>query len=271
MVALSVNINKVAWLRNSRDGDSPSPLAAMVEIIAAGADGITIHPRPDERHITTRDAVAIAAEWQAHKKNNIEFNIEGFPDDQYLSLIEQLQPSQATLVPDAPAQKTSDHGYFLSDKMAAMTATIKKIKSFGPIRVSLFVDADHGEADAAEIKAARDVGADRVELYTGPFAHAYAQANAVAQIYGAGDKPADKSASMAVEKMLANYVAAYQTALDCGLAVNAGHDLNLQNLPLFIKHLPNLAEVSIGHALIADALWFGFRATIKKYRQALQP
>ena len=250
MVALSVNINKVAWLRNSRDGDRPSPLAAMVEIISAGADGITIHPRPDERHITTGDAMAIGAAWQDYKQKNIEFNIEGFPDARYLSLLEKLQPSQATLVPDAPSQKTSDHGYRLIDQMAAMTTTIKKIKSFGAIRVALFVDA-HGDHDGDEMKRARDVGADRVELYTGPYAYHF-----------------DKGTA---GNILRNYITSYKVAVASGLGVNAGHDLNLQNLPLFIKNLPHLAEVSIGHALIADALWFGFRDTIKKYRQALQP
>ena len=253
MVALSVNINKVAWLRNSRDGTTPSPVAAMVEIISAGADGITIHPRPDERHITTSDTMAIADEWQRHKKNNIECNIEGFPDDRYLSLIEKLQPSQATLVPDAPSQKTSDHGYRLAGIMADMTATIKTIKSFGNIRVSLFVDGA-SDQDADNIKRAAEVGADRVELYTGPYAHQFS-----------------KGGEAETNSMIKNYVAACDMAVACNLGVNAGHDLNLQNLPRLVKTLPRLDEVSIGHALVADALWFGFRDTIKKYRQALQP
>lgn len=253
MVALSVNINKVAWLRNSRDGDIPSPVAAMREIIAAGANGITIHPRPDERHITHADSLAIAQEWQAHK--NIELNIEGFPDERYIKLLEHIKPSQATLVPDSPCQKTSDHGYRLADKISMMTDIVSKIKSLGNIRVSIFVDAA-APADQDEIKRARDVGADRVELYTGPYAAAFATNND-------NDSPAAAG-------ILKNYVAACQTAIDCHLGVNAGHDLNLHNLPYFVKNLPRLDEVSIGHALIADALWFGFRKTVEKYQQALR-
>ncbi|MGI9461663.1 MAG: pyridoxine 5'-phosphate synthase [Alphaproteobacteria bacterium] len=244
MVALSVNINKVAWLRNSRDGDIPSPIAAMKEIIASGADGITIHPRPDERHITHADTLSIANEWRQTK--NIELNIEGFPDDRWLALLENIKPNQATLVPDSPTQKTSDHGYRLAHQMTAMTQLVKKIKSFAGIRVAIFIDGD-GNGD--EIKRVRDIGADRVEFYTGPYAHAFAKKK--------GDA------------ILQNYVANSQTAINCHLGINAGHDLNLNNLPDLVRALPQLDEVSIGHALIADALWFGFNHTIKKYQNAI--
>ncbi|MCX8516339.1 MAG: pyridoxine 5'-phosphate synthase [Alphaproteobacteria bacterium] len=261
MTALSVNVNKVAWLRNSRDGSVPSVLAAVEEIIAAGADGITVHPRPDERHITRRDSFDIADIWlKKYKDRGIEYNIEGYPDDRYCDLLRQIKPSQATLVPDAPRQKTSDHGYQLADKMADMTQIIKKIKSYGPIRVSLFVDPD-----PAEIERVKQVGADRIELYTGPYAMAVAGMLAE----GRRLEGLERQEGLEGSEVLRAYVTAAARAVNLGLGINAGHDLNLDNLPPLLASLPRCDEVSIGHALVADSLWWGFRETIRRYRVAL--
>lgn len=242
--SLSVNLNKVALLRNQRDVGYPDVLEAARTVIAAGAHGITVHPRPDERHIRRRDVTQLARLLETEAPAGIEFNIEGNPFPDFLELVGRVRPDQATLVPDAPEASTSDAGWNLAREAGRLAPIIRDLKAQG-IRVSLFVDAD---TDA--VLRARDIGADRVELYTGPYAHAF----------GGPDQAA----------VLARYVAAAEAARDCGLGLNAGHDLTRANLPTLRRAMPWLAEVSIGHALIADALWLGLDATVRAYLAALR-
>ncbi len=246
--ALSVNLNKVALLRNARPLDVPSVVRAAVACLAAGADGITVHPRPDERHIRAAD-VGELAELLRHDWPGAEFNVEGNPLHNLMDHVRAVRPAQATFVPDAVGQSTSDHGWDLAADAAQLAPLIAECRALG-VRVSLFVDAD---ADA--MPRARDVGADRVELYTEPFARAHGtprQADAIAR-----------------------YAAAARAAQAAGLGVNAGHDLNRANLADFLRGVPGVREVSIGHALVADALDLGWAATIAAYRRclhdALQP
>lgn len=254
MIALSVNLNKVASLRNTRGGTIPDVLQAARTVLAAGADGITVHPRPDQRHITPADVHALAAllrdEWPG-----IEFNIEGNPvpgprANGYPgldALIEAARPAQATLVPDGDNQLTSDHGWDLLGDNGPLIERIRRYQAQGA-RVSLFMDTDLGA-----IERARAVGADRIELYTGPFADAVAR-------HGVASPEAKSSFDA--------YAKAARFARDIGLGVNAGHDLNLENLPL-LATIDAIVEVSIGHALIADALYLGLVPTIKAYLRAL--
>lgn len=254
MIALSVNLNKIASLRNARGGDVPDVLQAARTVLHAGADGITVHPRPDQRHITPADVHALAALLRADWPG-VEFNIEGNPAPGPRAngypgmdaLIETIRPAQATLVPDGDQQLTSDHGWDLLGDNGPLRERIQRYKSSGA-RVSLFMDTD-----LAAIDRAREVGADRIELYTGPFADAVAR-------HG--------PASAKARSSLANYAIAARHARDIGLGVNAGHDLNLINLPL-LATIDAVMEVSIGHALIADALYLGLEATIAAYLQAL--
>ena len=230
---LSVNINKVALLRNSRGGNIPDVIKFAMDCEKFGADGITVHPRPDERHITKTDAL------QLSKVVTTEYNIEGFPDQRYLQIIQQARPTQATLVPDPPNVLTSNQGWNIIENFNFLQKIIAKIKSWG-IRVSIFV-----ETDIEQIKAAKDVGTDRIELYTGPYAHEFHK---------------DKY------KAIKPYIKAAETAKTLGLGINAGHDLNLHNLHFLIQNIPYIKEVSIGHALIADALYLGIKETIKQYK-----
>ena len=256
MTALSVNLNKIAWLRNAREGSRPSVLDAARTIIAAGARGITVHPRPDQRHIRPDDVHALA-QMLASDYPHIEFNIEGNPtagprDNGYPGfdhLIESARPHQATLVPDGDAQLTSDHGWDLSDpdEAARVAETIARYQGWGA-RVSLFMDPVEDQ-----IGRAKDCGADRIELYTGPYAH-------VVEHHGL-DHP-DARASRQ------SYLDATRYAAKLGLGVNAGHDLNLDNLAAFIA-IGGIDEVSIGHALTADALEFGLSASVRKYLDAI--
>lgn len=254
MAALSVNLNKVALLRNAREGDAPSLLEAAAAVIEAGADGITVHPRPDQRHIRPSDVRALAQFLKAHP--GVEFNIEGNPfagprDNGYPGfdrLIEQAEPQQATLVPDSDHQFTSDHGFDLSGDNAKLAEKIERYRRQGA-RVSLFMDPA-----PEQIALAQRIGADRVELYTGPFADAVAQ-------FGADDARSRAA--------LAACQAAARRAAELGLGVNAGHDLDLDNLPL-LRNIREVAEVSIGHALIARALHRGLAATVQAFKQALQ-
>ena len=255
LTALSVNVNKVAWLRNARGGERPSVVGAAQTVIDAGARGITVHPRPDQRHIRPADVAAIAALLKRHA--NVEFNIEGNPDagprDGYPGferLVEAAKPAQATLVPDAEHQLTSDHGWDLTDAGAAarVSAFAAKCRAWG-IRVSLFLDPN-----LRQVALAKQCGVDRVELYTGPYAE-------LAERCGL-DHPDTR-------RTLATYRAAIDAAKAAGLGVNAGHDLNLANLPAFIA-LGDIAEVSIGHALIADALCLGLRPAVGAYLAALK-
>lgn len=239
MTALSVNLNKVALIRNSRQSGIPSVIRAAELCIAAGADGITVHPRPDERHIRRSDVRELKP------MLTVEFNIEGNPlEPVFLDLVREVRPTQCTLVPDSREQSTSDHGWAVAAMAHVLEPIVGDLHAHG-IRVSLFVDAD-----PTVMAAAKAIGADRVELYTGPYAEEFV----------AGQR----------ETALARYAAAAQAALDVGLEVNAGHDLSLDNLGPFLQHVPGVAEVSIGHALIADALELGLPETVRRYKAICQ-
>lgn len=251
MTRLSVNLNKIAVLRNSRGGNRPDPLAAARVVLAAGAAGLTVHPRPDQRHIRPADVLALAALLDQHRSQPgappLEFNIEGNPfapatAEGYpglLALAEAVRPEQLTLVPDNDQQLTSDHGFDLGRDGGRLQPLIVRARALG-IRVSLFMDAD-----STHIERAAALGAERIELYTGPYAEAFAR----------GDYRAE----------LDRCVAAAARAAAVGLAVNAGHDLDQANLPPLLAAIPSLAEVSIGHALIDDALYAGLDATVRRY------
>ena len=235
MTKLSVNVNKIALLRNQRDLNIPDVLACSQTIINAGAHGITVHPRPDERHIRYADAYALA------EMLTVEYNIEGNPfTGKYMQVIRDIKPDQATLVPDEPAAETSDHGWNLTSPPSGLAEIIDEIKSLGT-RVSLFMDPD-----PHQIELAAQLNADRVELYTEPYAKAFATGTDL-------------------EKSIQTYAAAAEKAQSLGMGVNAGHDLNLKNLKTFCQAVPNVKEVSIGHALIADALEMGLAQTVKHY------
>ena len=245
---LSVNLNKVALLRNTRTVGVPDVLHAARIALAAGAQGITVHPRPDARHIRrqdVRDLAKLLAEG-AGKAPQAEFNIEGNPFQGLVEIVQEVRPQQCTLVPDEESQATSDHGWDLAKDGAALKAIIPTLRATGA-RISLFMDPVP-EAMAA----ARTLGADRVELYTEPYARAFASGDA-----------------RALEESLERYATAARAALDAGLGVNAGHDLNLPNLPPFLARVPGVLEVSIGHALIADALEFGLADTVRRYLRAV--
>ncbi|MBU0589606.1 MAG: pyridoxine 5'-phosphate synthase [Gammaproteobacteria bacterium] len=235
--ALSVNLNKVALVRNTRHLDIPSVTRAATLCLQAGAHGITVHPRPDERHIRSQDVHELAALLKAWPDR--EFNIEGNPFHNLMDFVRELRPQQCTFVPDSEGQFTSDHGWNLAVDAERVRPLIAEAKALG-VRVSLFMDAEPGV-----MAAAKAVGADRVELYTEPYAAAWGQPGQAEQ--------------------LARFARAAQAALDVGLGVNAGHDLSRDNLSTFLKQVPGVQEVSIGHALIADALELGYSATIKDY------
>lgn len=237
MTKLSVNINKVATLRNARGGNNPDVVRVALDCEKFGAQGITVHPRPDERHIRHQDV------FDLRPRLSTEFNIEGNPSDDFCSLVLKAKPDQVTLVPDAPDQLTSNHGWNTIKHEAFLRDVVGRFKAAG-IRVSIFIDAQPVLADYA-----KKVGADRVELYTEPYAANYA-ANR--------------------EEAIAPFV---QTAIHCreiGLGLNAGHDLSLQNLAYFHQQMPWVDEVSIGHALICDALYLGLRETISEYLACLK-
>ncbi len=256
MIALSVNLNKIALLRNSREGNNPCVLDFARRVLEAGARGITVHPRPDQRHIRPSDVYELA-ELLAQEYPGIEFNIEGNPlagprDNGYPgfdALIQATRPAQATLVPDSDNQLTSDHGWDLSGDISQVSSIISNCQASGA-RVSLFIDPNMNQ-----IVRARDTGADRIELYTGPFAEVVRQ-------HGLASDAARRSLEM--------YQAAARKAHELGLGVNAGHDLDLVNLPLF-REIGELAEVSIGHALITDALIYGMADAVTRYLTALTP
>lgn len=243
MTALSVNLNKVATLRNTRHHDAPSVLKAARIVLEAGAAGVTVHPRPDARHIRERDVFDLSALLKEPAWAGREFNVEGYPDDRFLELIERVRPDQVTLVPDAPEQSTSDHGWDLPADAAMLTPIVARLKKMG-CRVSLFADPV-----ASVIEGAKAVGADRVELYTGPYHDAFG-----------GPKQSE---------VIAVFVAASQRARDIGLGLNAGHDLTLDNLPTLARAIPWIDEVSIGHHLIGDALWMGLGAAVTAYKACL--
>jgi len=237
---LSVNVNKVATLRNTRPHIGiPSVVRASTLCLDSGAHGITVHPRPDRRHVTPDDVHGIAELLKRYP--HAEYNIEGNPFHGYMDLVRAVRPAQCTLVPDEPGAFTSDHGWDLARDADRVRPVVEQLKALG-CRVSLFMDPD-----SAQVRRAAEVGADRVELYTEPYASAFAR----------GDTRAAEP-----------YAEAARAAADAGLGVNAGHDLNLNNLPHFVSRVPNVLEVSIGHALVADALEFGLPETVRKYLAA---
>lgn len=250
---LSVNLNKVALIRNSRETTIPSLVKAAETCIEAGAQGITVHPRPDMRHIRPTDVYDLAELLSEPRFQHIEFNIEGNPyagaeDNGYpgfLSLVRKVNPAQCTLVPDDPNQLTSDHGWDLQreqDSKSGLTSIISELKDLN-IRVSLFMDPD-----SEQISLAPAIGADRIELYTGPYA--------------------DTFGTHAQDEVFQQFLEASQLAQALGLGLNAGHDLNLDNLADFCR-VEGLLEVSIGHAIITDAIWKGLEKTVSQYRQLL--
>ena len=238
MTRLSVNINKIATLRNARGGNLPDVLKAAVDCERYGAQGITVHPRPDERHIRFQDARNLKP------VVTTEFNIEGNPAPEFIKLVLEIVPAQVTLVPDDPGQLTSDHGWDTVKHKEKLREIIAGFHEAG-IRTSIFVDAD-----PEMVKHAKDTGTDRIELYTESYAREF---------------PADR------EKAIRPFVEAANIAQKVGLGLNAGHDLNLENLRYFAQNIPGLLEVSIGHALICDALYLGLENTIQLYRRQLRP
>lgn len=240
--ALSVNLNKVALVRNTRHLGIPSVARAATVCLQAGAQGITVHPRPDERHIRAGDVRELAQLLKAWPE--VEFNIEGNPFHNLMDFVRELRPHQCTFVPDSEGQFTSDHGWDLRADAGRVAPLIAEAKALG-VRVSLFMDAD-----PAAMPAVKAVGADRVELYTEPYAAAWGTAGAQAQIQ--------------------QFAAAARAAQAAGLGVNAGHDLNRDNLAPFLAAVPGVLEVSIGHALISDALELGYAETVRQYLAAIE-
>jgi pyridoxine 5-phosphate synthase len=239
MTHLSVNVNKIATLRNARGGNNPDVIKVALDCEKFGADGITVHPRPDERHITYKDVHDLK------KVLTTEFNIEGNPtEEKFVKLVLETKPHQVTLVPDAEGQLTSDHGWDTVNNQDYLIKTIALFKSAG-IRVSIFVDPV-----AVMVEAAATTGTDRIELYTESYATAFAKGNK--------------------EKAIVPYTEAAILAHKLGLGINAGHDLDLQNLSYFKNAVPHLNEVSIGHALVCDSLYLGLHNTIQLYKRQLQ-
>jgi pyridoxine 5-phosphate synthase len=234
MTRLSVNINKIATLRNARGGQIPNVVKAAIDCQNFGAEGITVHPRPDERHITYQDVIDLKPVVKT------EFNIEGYPDERFMKLVELIKPAQATLVPDAPGVITSNSGWDTITHQEFLKGIIRKLHDFG-IRTSIFIDTD-----IKNIEFAAKTGTDRIELYTEPYAANY---------------PINKEA--AIEP----FTKAAEVAQKVGLGLNAGHDLSLENLKYFSENMPDLLEVSIGHALISDALYYGLQNTIMMYKR----
>ncbi len=238
MTNLSVNINKIATLRNARGGNNPNVLQVALDCEQFGADGITVHPRPDERHIRYNDVVNLKPILST------EFNIEGYPQNSFIDLVCRVHPTQVTLVPDKPGQITSNAGWDTKENFDFLTDVVCHFNENG-IRSSIFVGTD-----PEMIEYAAKIGSDRIELYTEPYATAY-----------------KSNPQAAVEP----FVKAAQVARQCGMGVNAGHDLSLENLRFLIQNIPWIDEVSIGHALICDALYLGLQETIKQYKDCLRP
>lgn len=236
-VKLSVNINKLATLRNARGGNNPNIIQAAIDIESFGAEGITVHPRPDERHIRYADVMALKSVIKT------EFNIEGYPDEQFLQLIEKVKPEQVTLVPDAPEVLTSNNGWDTAKHQEMLTQIVNRLHKLG-CRVSLFLNPD-----PSMVASAKQCGADRIELYTEAYASGFS---------------ANKEAA------IANYISTAEAANKLGLGINAGHDLDLNNLAYFAKNIPNLLEVSIGHALICDSIYLGLQNTVQMYKRCLK-
>ena len=236
MTNLSVNINKIATLRNARGGNMPNVVQAAIDCQRFGADGITIHPRPDERHITNRDV------YEIKEVINTEFNIEGYPSEKFVKMVLDVKPEQVTLVPDAIDVITSNNGWNTIENQTFLTEIIGEFKN-NNIRTSIFVNPQ-GEM----VEGAKKCGSDRVELYTESYANVF---------------EIDRS------QAIKSYIKAAKIAKKCSIEVNAGHDLNLQNLSFFVKTITNVSEVSIGHALISDAIYLGLENTIQMYKRLL--
>ena len=237
MTKLSININKIATLRNARGGNIPNVVQFAIDCERFGADGITVHPRPDERHITLQDV------YDLKKVVTTEFNIEGYPDARFMEMIKTIKPAQATLVPDPPHVITSNTGWDVINNMQELKEIIATIKSNG-VRVSIFLNPE-----LPQVEAAAASGTDRIEFYTGPYAEEYIS---------------DRN------KAISDYISAAKLAHKLGLGINAGHDLSLTNLKFFKQNIPQLAEVSIGHALISDALYYGIENALQLYKRQLQ-
>lgn len=237
MTKLSVNINKIATIRNARGGNVPSVVQVAIDCERFGAEGITVHPRPDERHITLQDV---------HDLKEVvttEFNIEGYPDDRYLNIIQEIRPAQATLVPDPPNVLTSNAGWDTKKHKDLLQDLVAQFREIG-VRSSIFVDTNLQNIEYAAL-----TGVDRIELYTGPFAEEFTANPSI---------------------VIAKYVSAANAANELGIGVNAGHDLSLENLRYFKEQIPFLLEVSIGHALISDAIYLGLENTIQRYKYLLR-
>jgi pyridoxine 5-phosphate synthase len=242
VIRLSVNLNKIAVLRNSRGGAIPNVLKAARTCIAAGCHGITVHPRPDARHITRQDVLDLSRMLTAEFKR-IEFNVEGYPNPEFIELVSMVKPTQCTLVPDPPGILTSNAGWQLANDHEWLRPVLKRLADEG-IRTSLFV-----EPDVMIIERSRELGAARIELFTGPYAAAFG--------------------TPAADRVLGAHRDAARLARKLGLGVNAGHDLDLQNIPRYASAVKGLQETSIGHALIADALYLGLTRSVKAYIKAL--
>ncbi len=236
MTVLSVNVNKIALLRNSRGREFPCVVGFSEQLIALGVKGITVHPRPDERHITRRDVYALSE--MLKEKSQVEFNIEGYPSEDFMKMVLEVCPDQCTLVPDSPEQLTSDHGWNIPPNQSVLQQVLSELRNSG-IRSSLFLDPDSEMVDHVQ-----GVAADRIELYTEDFASHYAGPER--------------------ESVFECYRAAAQRADQLGIGINAGHDLDLQNLAKFLQ-IPNILEVSIGHALIVESLQLGVSQVIERY------
>ena len=236
MTNLSVNINKIATLRNARGGNMPNVVQAAIDCQRFGADGITIHPRPDERHITNRDV------YEIKEVINTEFNIEGYPSEKFVKMVLDVKPEQVTLVPDAIDVITSNNGWNTIENQTFLTEIIREFKN-NNIRTSIFVNPE-GEM----VEGAKKCGSDRIELYTESYANMF---------------EIDRS------QAIKSFINAAEIANKCNLEINAGHDLNLQNLSFFVKTIANVSEVSIGHALISDAIYLGLENTIQMYKRLL--
>ena len=237
MTRLSVNINKIATLRNARGGNRPDVLKFALDCESFGADGITVHPRPDERHIRRSDVLALRPRLQT------ELNIEGYPSDEFMELVLSVRPDQVTLVPDSPDQLTSNHGWDVKESFSFLSRVVDRLQTAG-IRTSIFINAEK-----EQVLCAAKTGTDRIELYTEPYASSYAHGR---------------------EKAIAPFIEAARQARTCGIGLNAGHDLSLQNLRYFHEQLPWIDEVSIGHQLVCDTLYLGIAETIKQYKLCLE-
>ena len=246
MTLLSVNVNKLATLRNSRGKNNPDVVKGALDILRFGAQGITVHPRPDERHIRRKDVYALKAALDHYNVDGhgaaIELNIEGYPSDDFLKMVEEVQPGQCTLVPDPPEAITSNAGWQVRKNQELLAHVAERLTN-AEVRSSVFVDPF--EMEDGEYELLKDIGVDRIELYTERFA----------ETFGTPEGPA----------VLARYKRASVLARDAGLGINAGHDLSLENLTGLIREIPWIAEVSIGHALICDALYLGLEETVKRY------